>query len=212
MIDTGKTANSTGLTVIERYYRMHSRIYDATRWSFLFGRRAILCQIGRIAQPKNILEIGCGTGANLANLCRMFPDAQITGLDISQDMLARAKENTRGFHGRLRLVRRSYDAPLADFIPHDLVLFSYALSMFNPGWERAIECAHADLAQGGHVAVVDFHDSRFPTFKRWMGVNHVRMDGHLRPVLSSLFHPVTETLYSAYGGVWEYGQFIGRKK
>ncbi len=31
-------AESIRLHPLERYYRFHSRIYDATRWSFLFGR------------------------------------------------------------------------------------------------------------------------------------------------------------------------------
>jgi hypothetical protein len=29
--------------------------------------------------------------------------------------------------------------------------------------------------------VVDFHDTPLPVFARWMGVNHVRMDGQLPP-------------------------------
>ncbi|MBK9054941.1 MAG: class I SAM-dependent methyltransferase, partial [Chloroflexi bacterium] len=29
---------------MERYYQFHARLYDATRWSFLFGRSTILQQ------------------------------------------------------------------------------------------------------------------------------------------------------------------------
>ena len=42
-------------TAIERYYRLHSRIYDATRWSFLFGRAAILREVAKVASPRRIL-------------------------------------------------------------------------------------------------------------------------------------------------------------
>jgi S-adenosylmethionine-diacylgycerolhomoserine-N-methlytransferase len=116
-------------------------------------------------------------------------------------------------HGsRVGLLHRSYDAPLGDLTGYDLVLFSYALSMFNPGFERAIQSAAADLAPGGCIAVVDFHATRSRFFERWMGVNHVRMNGQLRPVLQTLFDPQLDRVDSAYGGVWQYLTFIGRKK
>jgi S-adenosylmethionine-diacylgycerolhomoserine-N-methlytransferase len=83
--------------------------------------------------------------------------------------------------------------------------------MFNPGFEAAIKTAHGDLVSGGHMAVVDFHDTRFPIFARWMGVNHVRMDGQLRPLLQALFEASVDRLPAAYGGVWRYLVFVGRK-
>ena len=74
------------------------------------------------------------------------------------------------------LLRRSYSVPVhRDGEAFDLVLFSYALSMFNPGWEQAIDAAYDDLAEDGVIAVVDFSHTRFSWFRRWMGVNHVRM-------------------------------------
>jgi S-adenosylmethionine-diacylgycerolhomoserine-N-methlytransferase len=30
---------------MDRYYRFHAKIYDATRWSFLFGREALIRQV-----------------------------------------------------------------------------------------------------------------------------------------------------------------------
>jgi len=199
------------LTAIERYYKFHSRIYDATRWSFLFGRTAILEPIAAVAKPTRILEIGCGTGKNLVTLAKHFPNAEVTGLDLSETMLDVAKGKAEAFGGRVKLLHRSYDAPLNTEPAYDLILFSYALTMFNPGWETAIECAAKDLVPGGHIAVVDFHDSMFPWFKRWMGVNHVRMDSHLQPKLEALFQPQTNKLCAAYGGVWKYLMFVGRK-
>jgi S-adenosylmethionine-diacylgycerolhomoserine-N-methlytransferase len=56
-------------SAIERYYRLHSRIYAATRWSFLFGRRAILDDIAAATTPARILEVGCGTGKRTRFFC-----------------------------------------------------------------------------------------------------------------------------------------------
>lgn len=209
-------ARTDGNSAIERYYRFHSLIYDATRWSFLFGRDRIIEVIELIAQqsqpqPQRILEVGCGTGRNLAALARRFQEAQITGLDLSNVMLDRAKRATARFGSRVELVRACYDCPLHESPQYDVVLFSYALSMFNPGWDTAMASAARDLKPGGLLAVVDFHDSAFPFFKSWMGVNHVRMDSHLLPGLQELTRPAVQEERSAYAGVWRYLLYAGRK-
>lgn len=209
---TAKPAGTGKPTAIENYYRFHAHVYDATRWTFLFGRTTILTEVAARATPRRILEVGCGTGKNLANLGRQFPQATITGLDLSEQMLAVARRKIAGPSSRFNLLHRAYDAPLGDPAGYDLVLFSYALSMFNPGFETAIQAAAADLAPGGIVAVVDFHATRFSWFERWMGVNHVRMNAQLRPLLQSQFTPLLDRVDNAYGGVWQYLTFIGRKK
>ena len=198
---------------IENYYRWHARIYDATRWSFLFGRDRIL-QLAADAQPAptRILEIGCGTGRNLARLARRFPAARITGLDLSAAMLAVAQPKVAPFGSRVSLVPRAYTAPLDPRDGHDLILCSYALSMFNPGFETALAAAREDLAPSGTLVLVDFHTTRFRWFARWMACNHVRMDGQLRPLLRANFEPRLDELDRGYGGVWEYLLFVGMRK
>jgi S-adenosylmethionine-diacylgycerolhomoserine-N-methlytransferase len=198
-------------TAVEKYYRFHSRIYDATRWSFLFGRTAIMKNFAGDV-PRNILEVGCGTGRNLVELARRFPQAQVTGVDLSATMLDLARRKILPFGPRVQLLHQAYAAPLSDPPGYDLVLFSYALSMFNPGYDTAMAAARRDLVPGGHIAVVDFHDSRFGFFERWMGMNHVRMNGQLRPLLQSLFIPTTDHLCPAYAGIWRYLLFVGRKE
>lgn len=189
---------------LQGYYALHARIYDATRWTFLFGRERILRRSAQIADPRRILEVGCGTGRNLKSLRRIFPDAEITGVDLSADMLKIARRKTDG----VKLIQQAYEAPLAgDF---DLILFSYALTMFNPGWENALRTAKADLGPGGLLAIVDFSHTGSSAFRRWMGVNHVRMEGHLWPESRAGFEPVVDEIRAAYAGVWHYGMFIGR--
>lgn len=197
---------------IERYYRFHSHIYDATRWSFLFGRRALVARLARhLPAPRRILEVGAGTGRNLVALAEAFPGAAIAGLDASADMLAIAARHVGSPGSRVELVHRRYDAPLSRPQPFDLVVFSYALSMFNPGWSLAIDFARQDLAVGGCIAVVDFHACASKPFKRWMAVNHVCMNGHLLPALATRFYPCHRRVHRAYGGLWSYVTFIGRK-
>ncbi|MFZ4763418.1 MAG: class I SAM-dependent methyltransferase [Roseimicrobium sp.] len=196
---------------IERYYRFHSMIYDATRWTFLFGRNTILDLVARHGQPKHILEIGCGTGRNLTALARRFPEARLTGLDLSEAMLDLARRKSAALGDRITFVQQRYDAPLSTTPQYDLVLCSYALTMFNPGWDVAIDCAAQDLIPGGLLAIVDFHDSATPAFKRWMGVNHVRMDAHIRPQVQNVTQPLEDHVRQAYGGLWQYMLYVGKK-
>ena len=193
---------------LEGYYKIHSAIYDATRWTFLFGRDAILdCVEG---DPKNILEVGCGTGKNLASLRRRFPDAHLTGVDLSGEMLNVARKKLEG-DDEVRLEERSYDSPVSgDTAEFDLVLFSYALTMFNPGFETAIAAARNDLTKDGQIAVVDFHNTKLGFFERWMGMNHVRMNAQLQPLLEEQFEATTNKAVKAYGGAWNYLMFVGK--
>lgn len=206
------TAPADPAAVLGRYYRGHARLYDATRWSFLFGRVALIRALAGLSPPpRHILEIGCGTGSNLVRLVRQFPQAAVTGFDLSADMLARARRKLERERLPVTLLHQRYDRPLYPEPVFDLIVFAYCLTMINPGWERAVDTALGDLRPGGRLAVVDFHDTPFAGFRRWMGINHVRMDGHLLPYLDARCPPVERTLGNAYGGGWRYFMFIGHK-
>jgi len=197
---------------MDRYYRFHAKIYDATRWSFLFGREALIRQVAAQGNPQRILEIGCGTGKNLIALGRRFPQAELTGLDASHTMLAVARKNlAQASAQQTQLLHTVYEQPLQPDRPFDLILFSYSLTMMNPGWRQAIQSAYDDLATGGRIAAVDFHHSPSGLFRRWMGTNHVCMEGHLLPELARLFQPKVKVVRPAYGGVWHYFMFVGEK-
>jgi S-adenosylmethionine-diacylgycerolhomoserine-N-methlytransferase len=197
---------------LERYYRVHARLYDATRWAFLFGRRELIERCAASCVPQAILEVGCGTGRNLAALTHAFPTAHIVGLDLSAAMLARARHKLAHCGEHIELLQQAYSQPLHTGRPFDLIVFSYTLSMINPGWEQVIESADRDLAEGGIIAVVDFNDTPRTGFKRWMGCNHVRLDGHLRPSLEARFQSLFLNIRPAYGGLWSYFLFLGEKR
>lgn len=195
-----------------RYYGMHSGIYDATRWSFLFGRQRLLRELGLSDPPERILEVGCGTGVNLLTLGRLFPQAQLLGMDASGRMLERARRRLGPLSSRVTLREAYYHSPLRLQPAPDLICFSYCLSMVNPGWDRVIEAAAADLAPHGAIAVVDFHASSHPWFRRWMAWNHVRLEGHLLPALAAHFATTSLKVESAYAGLWRYFLFVGRAR
>ncbi|MEZ4920815.1 MAG: class I SAM-dependent methyltransferase [Saprospiraceae bacterium] len=194
------------------FYKFHAYIYDATRWAFLFGRDRLL-QILSIQEHDTILEVGCGTGRNLLRLAKQYPQIRLIGVDFSKDMLKRAGFKTRFYDRRVFLFERAY-APGSFEVKNKVnwIVCSYSLSMFNPGWEAAIERAENDLAPGGQFALVDFHRSKFHLFTWWMKQNHVRMDGHLIQKLEQTFDTVTKEIKPALFGLWHYAIYVGKKK
>lgn len=212
-IDLNPNSEQVQAQTIRQYYQLHAKLYQATRWTFLFGRKRILdtLEIAQLSR-QTILEVGCGTGHNLARLAKNHPNLQMIGVDVSPEMLKVARKKLQSNSRRVLFLERPYatgDWKLPA-VP-DIILFSYCLTMINPGWEDALQRAYDDLPEGGRIAVVDFHDSPYRFFQKWMGYNHVRMDNHLLPALKKLFTPVHLEVEQAYGGLWSYCLFVGKK-
>ncbi len=207
MSDTNRNADS-----LRGYYRWHAKFYDLTRWAFLFGRRGLIETVaGEIESPARVLEIGCGTGKNLVALAGAFPGAKISGLDLSADMLDRARAKIAPYADRIDLLHRAYDSPIAEEgEKFDLIVISYALSMINPGYGAVIALCRQDLRAGGVIAVVDFHETPWPWFRKWMAINHVRMEGQILAQLDSEFEAVGREIGRGYGGLWRYVTFVGQ--
>jgi len=193
---------------VESYYRLHSRFYDATRWAFLFGRGDLLDRIRERIVPERVLEVGCGTGTNLRKLVELFPNAKLTGVDLSPEMLGKAERKLSHWSDRVRLVHGAFPAVPEQKEEFDLVLFSYSLSMIHPGWKEAIAAAFSRLRDGGCVAVVDFHDTPLRWFHRWMELNHVRLGRYLLEELQRKAASGDTRVRKAFQGTWRYFTFL----
>lgn len=202
-----QTAHSIKL---QRYYKYHSTIYDATRWSFLFGRQKFLSSLPELMSQPRILEIGCGTGNNLQLLEYFYPDASITGVDLSEDMLEKASRKV-GNSKELNLMQFRYGSEGPDWDPFDLVVLSYSLTMIGENIDTILQHVHEDLNPNGYIAVIDFHDTPFKWFRRWMWHNHVSMDGTILPMLKKYFTEEKVSLNKAYFGFWKYFTFLGKR-
>ena len=75
--------------LMDGVYRYQRHVYDVTRKFYLLGRDHL---IGKLQPPAggSVLEIGCGTGRNLAAAAARYPCAQLYGIDISAEMLKSA--------------------------------------------------------------------------------------------------------------------------
>ncbi|WP_426235586.1 class I SAM-dependent methyltransferase [Pararhizobium sp. DWP1-1-3] len=190
-IETG--AGSSHADRMDRMYRTQRHVYDLTRKYYLFGRDTLINELN-VPAGGSVLEVGCGTGRNLALIGQRFPDARLFGLDISAEMLVSAEAKL----GKPRLTRTvlrvadATDFQASEFgeTGFDRIVISYALSMI-PDWEKAIGAAVAALNPGGSLHIADFgQQERLPRlFRRglqaWLRRFHVTPRKTMAAVLKS---------------------------
>lgn len=164
-------------------YGTQRHIYDLTRKYYLLGRDQLIGRLD-LRPGDNALEIGCGTGRNIALAGARYPQARLHGIDISREMLrsAEAKLTAQIARGTVKLAQgdaTGFDtATLFGRGQFDCVWFSYTLSMI-PDWQTALKQAAACVAPGGALHIVDFGQQRkLPRWFRatlhgWLGKFHV---------------------------------------
>lgn len=195
---------------VDSYYKFHSRIYDLTRWSILFGRDSIFDYLPEISgESIHILDLGCGTGKSLIKLAEHFPKANITGLDASKEMITKALPKVRAYN-RIKIIQSSYHSFLPKKEYYDIILCSYSLSMFGNSHEFLTKI-HDSLKKNGCIVVVDFDNTPLYFFEKWMNFNHVEISGSLFANLKKLFKNKSFNTKKGYFGLWNYSFFIGSK-
>ena len=193
---TANTAAREDIRVrMDRMYRPQKHLYDLTRRYYLLGRDRLIAELGARA-GQSVLDIGCGTGRNLALIGRRHPGVGLHGLDAAAPMLeaAAAQIEAAGLRARLeRGVAEELD-PVALFGHRggfDHVTISYCLSMVDDP-EAALRAAWRHLAPGGTLHIVDFGDmAGLPGWCRrlmvaWLARFHVRHRPEIERTLAEL--------------------------
>lgn len=189
---------------LQVYYKFHSWIYDSTRWTFLFGRKKLHRYIP--FEPHDcfrLLEVGCGTGAVIQHLRKHFPNAYLSGLDLSADMLQIARRKI-GPDDKVNLVQEVFGSDFKSEGKYDIVLMSYSLSMIRDQWEVIGEAVGEHLLSGGYFILLDFWTSQHQWFKNWMRYNHVYMEEELPAWLLKNFQEQDFQVKEAYRNGWQY--------
>jgi SAM-dependent methyltransferase len=112
----------------------------------------VVTRLEAAARP-HVADIGCGQGWSTLAVARAFPNAWVDGIDPDPGSIADARRHAAdaGLDGRVRFIET--DAAGLEG-PYDLILILEALhDMAQP--VDALRAAHAALAPGGTVLVVD---------------------------------------------------------
>lgn len=195
--------------LMDQVYRRQKHIYDFTRKYYLFGRDRLIA--GMNAKPgARVIELGCGTGRNLARIGKVWPQVRLYGLDISQQMLGLAAEKL-GDRATLGASDATCFDPAALFATDsfDHVVLSYALSMI-PDWQGTIAHAASLLAPAGRLHIVDFGDfSGLPgplaaLLRGWLRLFHVAPRAAIGPVAARIAQQQGLTLTQHHGPLHYY--------
>ena len=124
------------LAVTQAFYSRWARLYDvlATAPGVRSWRAAVADALG-LARGDTVVEMGCGTGANLPHLrARVGSAGRVVGIDLTAGMLdrARARVEKRGWEN-VHLVRGDARRPPIEG-PVNAVLATFVVGMFHdPG-------------------------------------------------------------------------------
>lgn len=110
-----------------------------------------------------VVDLGAGSGTGTLALARHLPDAEVTAVDVDEDMLGHLQRQAAdaGLGERVHTVRADLDGDWPDLGPADLVWASASMHHFaDPG--RTLGQVHGVLRPGGVVTIVE--QNSFPRF------------------------------------------------
>jgi SAM-dependent methyltransferase len=144
---------------VRRRYNRLARYFIFFEWLFMLppGIRQKAVSRLELEPGSRVLEVGCGTGRNLAPLVQAVgAEGHVYGVDLSDSMLAEAGElcTERGWHN---VTLRRADAADAEYElpePFDGVIFSLSYAVI-PNHREALRRAWKQLRPGGYLVIMD---------------------------------------------------------
>lgn len=144
---------------VQKLFSNIADIYDPMNHLLTFGAdkrwRRVSAGLLPRKNTERILDLACGTGDFCAELLRRFPDAKITGADLTPAMLKIAERKLRG---RKNISLECSDAQNLDRYEcafFDIVSCAFGFRNF-PNRDIALKEASRVLKPGGHLLVLEF--------------------------------------------------------
>jgi phosphatidylethanolamine/phosphatidyl-N-methylethanolamine N-methyltransferase len=144
---------------VVRTYDRFAPLYDAVFGAVLQPGRKAMAEAASALKPARVLEVGVGTGLTLSGYP---PSSKVFGIDLSTDMLARARRRAAAMPER-DISLRAMNAERMDFATacFDCVTVPYVLSV-TPNPARLVHEIRRVCKPGGHILIVNhFSGSRF---------------------------------------------------
>lgn len=140
-------------------YHVLTPLYDVgMRLTFPERRlKTRLLESAAIREGFQILDLGCGTGTLLLLAKRMYPRADLTGVDIDSAILERARRKAQRAGASIRLERASATAlPFSDASFHRVLTTLVLHHLDSQGKVGALAEAFRVLRAAGEIHIADF--------------------------------------------------------
>lgn len=123
-----------------------------------------------------VLELGVGTGTLTGLILSRYPQAQVTGVDLSPRMIARAREKLRPYKDRIELL--AGDIAAFEERPYDAVVSALAIHHLSDAakW-RLFQRVRRNLSRGGYFGDADDHLPEDPLFD----TRYAQLASEMRP-------------------------------
>lgn len=132
-------------------YRLWAPIYDSTvNRLFMPGRKRAM-ELLNLQAGERVLIVGVGTGADLPLLPN---DVDVTGIDLSQEMLAKARLKLDRCPASIKLIQGDAQALLVDEASFDAVILNLILSVIPDG-KACLQSALRALKPCGRIVIFD---------------------------------------------------------
>ena len=118
-----------------------------------------------VAQPRRVVDVGCGPGNSTALLRARWPDAEVIGFDNSPDMIAAASKSHPRGQWLLADVNSWADPP-----PFD-VIFSNAALHWAPDHAKLLPRLFGMVGPGGALAVQMPHHIQSPVHRLMLEIS-----------------------------------------
>lgn len=128
-----------------------------------------------------ILDLGCGTGLELKGILDRCPSAQITGIDLSKEMLGLLRENYVAYEDQIELIIDSYCTYPYEDNTYDYVISSMTMHHFlEQDKEKIYKKIYQALTYGGSYIEGDYiamsEDEEKTLIERYNRLNKDRTD------------------------------------
>ena len=132
-------------------YRLWAPIYDSTVGHFFLPGRTRAIEVLNLQPGECVLLVGVGTGADLPLLPQ---GVQAVGVDISVDMLAKARQKLPLPGREVTLLQGDAQQLLVDEAVFDVVIFNLILSVIPDG-KACLQATRRAMKEGGRAVIFD---------------------------------------------------------
>ncbi|MCJ0619629.1 methyltransferase domain-containing protein [Haloarcula hispanica] len=146
------------MTAAQSFYGRWARVYDwVASAPGVASWRDRTADALALAPGDTVVEMGCGTGANVPHLReRVEPSGRIVGIDVTREMLDRARERPARTGETVHYVQA--DAARPPVRAADAVLATFVAGIFEAP-EAAVDAWCDGVTSGGRVALLNFQRS-----------------------------------------------------
>lgn len=158
-----------------------------------------------------IIDLGTGSGCIPITLNKLFPHAEIYGLDISDEALNIARLNNENLGTNVKFIHQ-------DFLEKFDLNLQFDIIISNPPYIRELEKAemhHNVLDHEPHLALFVTDEDPLIFYRKVaeFGITHLKENGHIFCEINQYLGPETVALFSQiYGQVHLYQDISGNDR